>query len=292
MAELCRSQFSAPLADPHVGQAGRRGSAGAQRPGPTVLLAGVTGKGTPMPKRQLAIAGVALAALVPVTAWHFVSSAGAENPKEVPFDDARLKIEFNSTDGDAGLQVFADAEAWRHVTVTNPQGHKVLDVDAAQVIRNFGLSELFSESSEPSFDVLPFADFKRLFPAGVYTFRGQGIDGQELKSTFTLTHAIPDGPKITSPADGATLPANGVTVRWQPVTTPAGVHIVAYELIVIADHSGLGTAERTVDVTLPPTATDLAVPPQFLTPGGYKTEVLAIERSGNQTLAEVAFTVT
>ena len=84
---------------------------------------------------------------------------------------------------------------------------------------------------------------------------------------------------------------SGVTIKWQPVTTPAGIHIVAYEVFVVADESGLGTAERTVDVTLPPTATRMAVPPEFLTPGGYKTEVLAIERSGNQTLTEVAFTV-
>lgn len=235
-------------------------------------------------QRQLAIAGVALAALVPVAAC-------AAKPKVAPFDDARLKIEYNSTDGDAGLQFFVDAEGWRHVTVTNPQGHKVIDVDAAKVIRNFGLSELFSESSEPPFDELPFAEFKKLFPEGVYTFRGQDIDGQQLKSTFTLTHAVPDGPTITSPADGATLPANGVTIEWQPVTTPAGIDVVAYEVLVVADDSGLGTAERTVDVTLPPTTTHMAVPREFLTPGGYKTEVLAIERSGNQTLTEVPFTV-
>ena len=74
--------------------------------------------------------------------------------------------------------------------------------------------------------------------------------------------------------------------------TPAGIDIVAYEVLVVADDSGLGTAERTVDVTLPATATRLDIPAEFLTPGGYKTEVLAIERNGNQTLTEVAFNVT
>ena len=242
-------------------------------------------------RRRLAIAAVALAALASVAARQVVTSADTAKPNEVPFDDARLKIEYNSTDGDAGLQFFVDAEAWRHVTVTDPQGRKVLDVDAAKVIRNYGLSELFSESSEPAFDEFPFAEFKKLFPEGVYTFRGQDIDGQALKSTFTLTHASPDPPTITSPTEGATLPANGVTIRWQPVTTPVGIDVVAYEVLVVADDSGLGTAERAVDVTLPGTASHMAVPPQFLTPGGYKTEVLAIERSGNQTLTEVAFTV-
>jgi hypothetical protein len=238
-----------------------------------------------MNRKPVAIAGLALAALVPV------ADSGAAKPKTVPFDDARLKIEFNATDGDAGVQFFIDAETWRHVTVTNPRGHKVADFDAGMVIHNFGLSELFSESSEPPFDELPFAEFKQLFPEGVYTFRGQDIDGQRLQSTFRLTHAIPDGPRITSPTDGATLPPDGVTVRWNPVTTPAGIRVVAYEVIVVADESGLGTAERTVDATLPATATHLHVPAAFLTPGDYKTEVLAIERSGNQTLNEVAFTV-
>ena len=33
------------------------------------------------------------------------------------------------------------------------------------------------------------------------------------------------------------------------------------------------------------------IPAEFLAPGTYKTEVLAIERSGNQTLTEVEFSV-
>jgi hypothetical protein len=244
-----------------------------------------------MRRKPLAIAGVLLAVLAPVAASGAIAPSRAAKPRTVPFDDARLKIEFNATDGDAGLQFFVDAETWRHVTVTNPRGRKVADFDAGTVIRNFGLSELFSESSEPPFDELPFARFKKLFPEGVYTFRGQAIDGQKLKSTFRLTHVVPDGPRITSPTDEQTLPPDGVTVRWHPVTTPAGIHVVAYEVIVVADESGLGTAERTVDATLPATATHLHVPAEFLTPGDYKTEVLAIERSGNQTLTEVAFTV-
>ena len=230
-------------------------------------------------------------AVLAITAGQVIASAGGDKHSEVPFDDARLKIEYNSTAGDAGLQFFVDAEDWKHVTVTNPHGRKVLDVDAAKVIRNYGLTELFSETSEPPFVDFPFSEFKKLFPQGAYTFSGTDINGQRLKSTFNLTHNIPDGAKITSPADGAALPADGVAIEWQPVTTPAGIDIVAYQVLVVADDSGLGTAERTVDVTLPATATHMAVPPEFLTPGGYKTEVLAIERSGNQTLAEVAFTV-
>jgi hypothetical protein len=242
-----------------------------------------------MQRRQV-FAGVSLVALVGFAAPPVTSDIAATS-MPVPFDDARLKIEYNSSAGDAGLQFFVDAEDWQHVTITSPDRRKVLDVDAAKVIRNFGLTELFSESSEPPFTQFPFADFKKLFPAGVYTFQGRDIDGQRLKSTFTLTHAVPDGPRITSPRDGATLSPRGVAIEWRPVTTPAGIDVVAYEVLVVADDSGLGTAERTVDVTLLAPATHMAVPPNFLRPGGYKAEVLAIERSGNQTLTEVAFTV-
>jgi hypothetical protein len=242
-------------------------------------------------RRPLPIVSLVLAAVVPIAACTATTADGAGNSKEAPFDDARLKIEYNTTDGDAGLQFFIDAEAWRHVTVTNPRGGVLVDVDADQLIRNYGLSELFSESSEPPFSEFPFARFKQLFPEGTYTFTGRDIDDRPLRSTFKLSHLVPDAPKITSPTAGATLPADAVTVEWQPVTTPAGVHVVAYEVLVVADESGLGTAERTVDITLPATATRLPIPSAFLTPGGYKTEVLAIDRNGNQTLTETAFSV-
>lgn len=77
-----------------------------------------------------------------------------------------MKIEYNATDGDAGLQVFLDAPAWREISITNPAGRKVVEVEAAEVIRDYGLTELFSESSEPPFTEFPFSEFKRLFPEG------------------------------------------------------------------------------------------------------------------------------
>jgi len=42
---------------------------------------------------------------------------------------------------------------------------------------------------------------------------------------------------------------------------------------------------------LPGTARQLPIPAEFLAPGSYKAEVLAVEQSGNQTLTEVAFTI-
>jgi hypothetical protein len=106
-------------------------------------------------------------------------------------DDAvrRRPVEYrtNATDGDAGLQVFLDGEPWRAVSLYNPAGRKLMEITAKGPLKNYGLTELFSESSEPSFDVFPFEQFKQLFPEGVYTFRGKTIDGKQLLSTARLS---------------------------------------------------------------------------------------------------------
>lgn len=242
-------------------------------------------------RKHLAVVGVAIVGLVLVLAFGPTAGAQGARPSTVPFPDARLKIEYNSTDGDAGLQVFLDAPAWKEVSITNPSGHKVLDVAAQKVIRNYGLTELFTESSEPPFDEFPFSEFKQLFPEGGYTFRGQTIEGELLESTFNLTHAVPDGPTIVSPSADATLAPDDLVVRWLPVTSPAGVNVVSYQVLVVADEPGLGNPTRVFDVMLPGTATELPIPAEFRVPGSYKTEVLAIEQSGNQTLTEVEFTI-
>lgn len=242
-------------------------------------------------RRHLRFAGLAIVGLASTLALGPIVGAHGTGGSTIPFPDARLKIEYNSTDGDAGLQIFLDAPAWRTVSITNPSGRKVLEVEAERVIRNYGLTELFSESSEPPFEEFPFSEFKRLFPQGVYTFRGQTVEGERLKSTFTLTHTVPDGPTIVSPSAGDTLGPDGLVVEWLPVTAPAGVHVVAYQVLVVADAPGLGNPKRVFDVMLPGTVTRLPVPSEFLVPGTYKAEVLAIEQSGNQTLTEVEFTI-
>ena len=94
-----------------------------------------------------------------------------------------------------------------------------------------------------------------------------------------------------SPPDGATLGPDHLTVKWLPVASQAGVNVVAYEVLVVADTPGLGNPKRVLDVMLPGTARQLPIPAEFLAPGSYKAEVLAVEQSGNQTLTEVAFTI-
>ena len=204
----------------------------------------------------------------------------------IPFADARLKIEVNATDGDAGLQIFLDGEPWRAVSLYYPDGRKLVEITAKGPLKNYGLTELFSESSEPPFDVFPLAEFKRLFPEGVYTFRGTTIDGTHLLSSARLTHDIPNGPKILRPRADAEVRRDQVVVAWKPVRTP-GVDIVGYQVVVTREEP-----LRVLSVDLPARARRLHVPAEFLQRGvEYKAEVLAIERSGNQTLTEIAFRV-
>jgi hypothetical protein len=209
------------------------------------------------------------------------TSQAAKVPPE-PFEDARLEIEFNATDGDAGVQVFADAEEWKEFKIFRPDGRRILDIKTKSVLRHFGLSELFSESSEPPFTELPFDQFKKLFPEGTYRFEGKTIDGRELASEVPFSHTILDAPTFIQPQDGGTLPADDAVIRWAPV---AGA--VDYEVIVTREDP-----LRVMDVTLSPDKTSLTVSPEFLDSGvEYKIEVHASDASGNRIFTEVGFTV-
>jgi hypothetical protein len=203
--------------------------------------------------------------------------------RPAPFDDARLEIELNATDGDAGIQVFADSDAeWKRFEIFRPDGRKILDIDAKGVLRNFGLSELFSESSEPPFTELPFAQFEKLFPAGNYRFEGTTVDGHKLASTVPFSHKILKAPQFVSPIDGGTLPAAHAVIRWKPVHGA-----VDYEVIVTSTKD----ESRVLDTTVSPSVTRITVPPQFLDRGTeYKIEVHASHASGNRIFTEIGFT--
>lgn len=241
-----------------------------------------------MKKRPL----VVLTAIALLGALAVSSQATAETSQAtrahvttIPFDDSTLIIEVNSTDGDAGLQFFLDGEPWRSVEVSGPDGQKVLDVDAGGDLKDLGLTELFSESNEPPFDELPLEEFLARFPAGEYTFSGKTIEGERLTGTATLTHDIPAGPVVVSPEEDAVVPPDDVVVVWEPVTEPAGIDIVGYQVIVEREDP-----LRVFQVDLPPTATSVTVPPEFLQANtDYGVEVLAIEASGNQTITETGF---
>jgi hypothetical protein len=171
----------------------------------------------------------------------------------------------------------------------SPGGRDVLDITASGSLKKQGLTELFFESSEPSLDELPLAEFLARFPEGQYEFEGRTIEGDRLTGEATFTHVIPAGPVILTPGTGSPVGLDAVVISWQAVTQKiAGsgpLVIVGYQVVVDG-----GNPSRRFDVTLTSGTTSVKVPPEFLEPGTqYAFEVLAIESGGNQTITEGSF---
>ncbi|HJZ11558.1 MAG TPA: hypothetical protein VJ521_05385 [Acidobacteriota bacterium] len=225
----------------------------------------------------LLIAIVAVAVLFATAVW------------AKPFAEARIIFEVNATDGDAGIQVFLDAEPWKLVTITGPTG-QIFEVEAKGTLQGFGLTELFSESNEPPFETVPLQDVLDLFPAGKYEFKGTTVKGTDLKTSVTLSHTLPCGPVILSPA---ILPAGAATIEWAAVTNELDHATGECGVLTDLEIAGYQVIVGDFQVTLPAEATSVTVPPQFLEPNTlYLFEVLAIEANGNQTITESSFTTT
>ncbi|MGH2981213.1 MAG: hypothetical protein ACRDKV_04110, partial [Solirubrobacterales bacterium] len=185
--------------------------------------------------------------------------ASQAGPKPVPLDAATLIIEVNGTDGDAGLQFFLDGEPWNSMTITDPRGRVVLDMDASGRLKNWGLTEYFSESNEPPFSEVPLDEFKRRFPEGTYRFVGETIEGQKLVGRARLSHDIPEGPEITAPADGVKVNRRGVVARWEAPPEPPGIDIAGYRVIATREDP-----LRVYQVELPASARCVPIPAAFL----------------------------
>jgi hypothetical protein len=244
-------------------------------------------------KRTLLIAvpvGLVLAGAGAATGFALASAdSGSDtcSSDPVPFKAATLIVETNATDGDAGLQIFLDHEPWRSVTIDGPDGERLLDVTNRGVLIDYGLTELFSESSEPPFTESPLPEFTARFPAGDYRFAGCTVDGQAMRSSVTLTHDFPAGPEILAPEEDSTVAADEVVVRWAPVTDPPGIEIVRHQVLVINEEL---EPPQVFSADLPATASELRVPIGFLEPDvEYKVEVVAVEAGGNQTVTELTF---
>lgn len=228
--------------------------------------------------------------LVPsLAAW---AGGNKKKHKRVEISDARLEIEANDTDVDAGIQVFIDADPWTKMEIFGPRGRRLFRATAHGQFAKQGGTELFMESGEPRFDEVPFEEFLERFPEGEYVFRGRGVEGERFFGIAELTHDVPDGPQLLSPLEGdGPVDPNNAVVRWDPVAPPNGSPIIAYQVIVEHSDSPFPAIPKIVlDVMMPATATELAVPPGFLLPDTeYEWDVLSIEESGNQTLSSSVF---
>jgi len=235
--------------------------------------------------------------LIPVvlaTASFFEAPAYADDEQEIPFSRTKIIIEFNASAEDVGIQVLLDGEPWKKLTAFNPGKRRILDVAASRSLAQQGLTEFFFESSEPSLADVPLTEFLARFPKGKYRFEGETVDGIEIEGTAVLSHRIPAGPEILSPVspndDPPIVDPSNLVIEWEPVTeTIAGssnLTITGYQVIVEQEEP-----LRIFSIDLPATATSVTVPAGFLVQPDrlHKFEVLAIEKSGNQTITEGEF---
>jgi hypothetical protein len=205
---------------------------------------------------------------------------GAVGGKKAKLEEAEFFIEYNASDLDAGVQAFLDGDGWDWVEIHNPAGKKIYRFGVDDAAKKIGITELFFESSEPSFDVLPFDELLKMYPEGEYEFVGQTVRGDKFESKTRFSHMIPAAPVVSPKAHSVVDPENTV-ISWKPIDKPEGIEIVSYQ-VTVERHNPL----RILDVqNLPPTAQKMQIPRDFLeydTP--YQFEVLAKEKSGNQTI--------
>jgi hypothetical protein len=224
----------------------------------------------------------------------------------IEFEEANIFFELNHTDGDLGIHALVDGDAWSQLEIKDPNGNRILLVSNRGRLRRQGLTELFFESDEPSFDELSPAQFFRRFPEGEYTFEGTTLEEEELEGTAQLTHVLPAPPTnirisdipAAEDCDAAELPvvSGPVIIRWSPVTashpdigqSDPNIEIVGYQVVVEREEPTL----LVFSVDLPPSETTVRVPPQFIRLGTeFKLEIIATEASGNRTAVETCFEV-
>jgi hypothetical protein len=222
-----------------------------------------------------------------------------------------------------GIHALIDGEAWKKLEIEDTRERNMLNIRVQGRLRRQGLTEIFFESAEPTFDELPPKKFFRRFPAGEYEIEGRTLDGEELESEVLLTHVMP------APAGGITLNSvpidledvdcdeedtvpsvmpnmeGTVTIGWAPVTMshpdadgggagvqpPVLVTIVNYEVVVEVELEVDGKEFTSVySIVLPPDVTSVTIPAEFIELGDeFKYEILAREISFNQTAVESCF---
>ncbi len=248
---------------------------------------------------------------VPLAAAAVIGAAASGNgrtkgeEREIPFEEARLFFALNDTDGDLGIHGLVDVDEWKRLEIEDPNDIRMFDVLVRGRLRRQGLTEIFFESAEPTFDELAPKQFFRRFPEGIYDIGGVTLDGRELDSEVRLSHVLAGPPAnisvATIPAaencDVEPLPSvsGPVIIDWDPVTKShptigksGPVAVDHYELIVEREEPEL----LIFSVMLPPELTEFEVPEGFIALGdSFKFEIIVRATNGNQTAVESCFEV-
>lgn len=261
-------------------------------------------------RKSILSASIAAALALPLTV-----TAEDHDEDEIEFDEAHVFFELNNTDGDLGIHALIDGEPWKKLEIEDQNERTILKIKTRSRLRRQGITELFFESAEPTFDELSPEEFFARFPEGTYEIEGVSLDGDEIESETEITHAMPAPPHATVngedmavqcddelPGYDAPTVSGDVVIAWDPVTlthpwlgdpqNSADITIVNYEVVVEADLEISEDEEFTTvfSAVVPPDVTEMSIPAEFLEQTDtWKYEVLAREESYNQTATESCF---
>jgi hypothetical protein len=224
---------------------------------------------------------------------------GAPAIEALELSETELFFELNDTDGDLGIHASIDGGPYTTLEIEDARGRTIFKLRAMGRLRRQGLTQLFLESAEPSFDELAPEKFFRRFPEGTYEIEAKR-GREEFEAEVELSHVMAapasnitiNGVAAAEDCDADPLPSvsEPVIIAWDPVTEShpeigesGPVEIDRYQFFVEQ-----GEVKFAVD--LPPTATDFEVPPEILAFGGvFKFEIIARTVELNNTAVENCF---
>ena len=246
--------------------------------------------------------GLSVLILMTVLLLGGASFANSARQGQGRFAEAELFFELNDTDGDLGIHSSIDGQPWTNLKIEDANGRVLLNIVSNGRLRDQGLTQLFFESAEPSFDVLEPADFFSRFPAGRYEIEALLHGGGALESVAVLSHVLAAPPEnilvsgvpAAESCDVEPLPlvSPPVIIRWDPVTAShpeigarGPIKVSRYQLFV--ERPGVK-----LSLDLPPTVTEFEVPTGVTALGKeFKFEIIVRTTAGNNTAIESCFRV-
>ncbi len=186
----------------------------------------------------VAVTSALMAAPTLANAWYW------DDREEIDLDEAQLYFELNDTDGDLGIHGKADGDAWKRMKIEAPNERTLLNIWVRSKLKRQGLTELFFESSEPTFDELDPEVFFARFPEGVYEWEGLTLDGKESEGEMLLSHIIPAAPVVASVGEGDEQENPGFEIEdgerekvcWEEIETLADGSVVIEWEVVTESH--------------------------------------------------------
>lgn len=244
------------------------------------------------------------------SAMALTAQVGLGEDASLPFSEAQLYLELNHTDGDLGIHGLIDGDTWKSLEIESPNEQLLMNVWVRSNLRLQGMSEIFFESAEPSFDELAPATFFKRFPQGVYEIEAITVDGKEMEGEVSLSHVLAGPPgsvkvngKTAAKNCDVTLPvvSEPVTLDWSPVTKShptigkpnVNVKVQQYEVVGEIEREGETPDVLVFKVDLPSNVTAFEFPEDFtgMADGEIKFEIVIKLDNGNQTAVESCFEI-